>query len=78
MLRLLIDENFTHRILRGLNSRLPELDFVLVRGGLVGFPDLALLRWAAQNDRTILTRDIKTMLHYAANVISDVMSRWLV
>ena len=62
MLRLLIDENINHRILRGLKSRLPELDFVLVREvGFAGFEDLALLRWAAQNDRTIVTHDIKTM-----------------
>ena len=62
MLRLLIDENVDHRILRGLRSRLPELDAVTVRQiGLAGFKDPLLLRWAAQNDRTILTHDTKTM-----------------
>ena len=62
MLRLLIDENFKHAILRGVKSRLPDLDFVLVRQiGLTGSADPVLLRWAAQNDRTILTHDIKTM-----------------
>ena len=62
MLRLLIDENFKHVILRGLKSRLPQLDFVLVRQiGLTGKADSVLLRWAAQNHRTILTHDIKTM-----------------
>ncbi|HET8669881.1 MAG TPA: DUF5615 family PIN-like protein [Candidatus Saccharimonadales bacterium] len=70
MLRLLIDENFDHRILRGLKSRLPELDYVLVRQiGLFGSPDPALLRWAAQNDRTIVTRDISTMPHFAATLL---------
>lgn len=62
MLRLLIDENVNHRILRGLKIRLPELDFVTVKEvGLAKFKDPLLLRWAAQNDRTILTHDTKTM-----------------
>ena len=62
MLRLLIDENVNHRILRGLKSRLPELNVVTVRQvRLVGSEDPLLLRWAAENDRTILTHDTKTM-----------------
>ena len=66
MLRLLIDENFNHWILRGLKFRLPELDFVLVRQiVLAGFKDHALLRWAAQNGRIILTHDINTMVAFA-------------
>jgi predicted nuclease of predicted toxin-antitoxin system len=55
MLRLLIDENLNHRILRGLKSRLPQLDYVVVRQiGMVGFPDLELLHWAAQEGRIIV------------------------
>jgi Domain of unknown function (DUF5615) len=70
MLRLLIDENVNHRILRGLKSRLPELDFVTVRQvGLAGFADPLLLRWAVQNDRTTLTHDIKTMLPDAVQLL---------
>jgi hypothetical protein len=49
MLRLLIDENVNHRILRGLKIRLPELDFVTVKEvGLAKFKDPLLLRWAAE------------------------------
>ena len=70
MLRLLIDENVDHRILRGLKSRLPELDFVTVKQiGLAGFKDPLLLRWAAENDRTTLTHDIKTMLPDAVQLL---------
>ena len=70
MLRLLIDENFPHRILHGVKSRLPELDFVSVRQvGLGGSKDPILLRWAAQNDRTLLTRDFKTMPLFAAELM---------
>jgi len=62
MLRLLIDENFDHAILRGLKSRLPQLDYVLVRHiGMSGFPDLELLRWAALEERVIVTHDTNTM-----------------
>jgi GAF domain-containing protein len=70
MLRLLIDENFDHRILLGLKSRLPLLNFMLVRDvGLGGLEDSTLLRWAAQNRRTILTHDIKTMPRYAKELL---------
>lgn len=70
MLRLLIDENFKHTILRGVKSRLPELDFVLVRQvGLAGFKDPALLSWAVGNDRIILTHDIKTMVPLAKRLL---------
>ena len=63
MLRLLIDESFNHRILRGLKSRLPKLDYVLVNQiGMSGFPDLELLRWAAQENRIIITHDRETMI----------------
>lgn len=70
MLRLLIDENFNHRILRGLQSRLPNLDFVLVGPvGLAGLGDPVLLRWAALNDRTILTQDLDTMVPDATELL---------
>ena len=57
MLRLLIDENVDHRILRGLLRRVPQLDFVVVAQiGLAGTPDIDLLRWAAQEiEQSLLT-----------------------
>jgi hypothetical protein len=52
MLRLLIDENIDHRILRGLKLRLPQIDYLLVKQiGMAGFSDLELLRWAAREGR---------------------------
>jgi len=49
MLRLLIDENVDHRILRGLLRRVPQLDFLVVAQiGMAGTKDVDLLRWAAQ------------------------------
>jgi len=70
MIRLLIDENFNNHILRGVKSRLPQLDFVLAKHvGLAGLPDTVLLRWAAQENRTILTHDIKTLIPDAIQLI---------
>ncbi len=70
MLRLLIDENVDHDILRGLKSRLPELDYLLVKQiGMSGFPDLELLRWAAMENRIIITHDKKTMIPDAEHLL---------
>ena len=70
MLRLLIDENIDHRILRGLLRRIPQLDFIIpARAGLAGLPDPELLRWAAREDRTILTHDVQTMPPYAEQLL---------
>lgn len=70
MLRLLIDEDVNHRILRGLKTRLPEADLVSVRQiGLAGFEDPVLLTWAVQNYRTILTHDFNTMVPFAKQLL---------
>jgi len=63
MLRLLTDENFDNKIVRGLNRRLPHLDLLSVRHvGLISLPDPILLKWAAEEHRVILTHDISTMV----------------
>jgi predicted nuclease of predicted toxin-antitoxin system len=63
MIRLLTDENFNQYILRGLRRRLPRLDFVMVKDvSLAGLPDLVLLKWAANEQRIILTHDLKTLV----------------
>jgi predicted nuclease of predicted toxin-antitoxin system len=70
MLRLLIDENIDHDILRGLVRRIPQLDYVIVAQlGLAGTEDLELLRWAARENRTILTHDVKTMTAFAKQLL---------
>ena len=70
MLRLLIDENIDHRILRGLLRRIPQLDFIIpARAGLAGLADPELLKWAARADRAILTHDVQTMLPYAEQLL---------
>src|ERR1044071_6307877 len=72
MIRLLTDENVDNNILRGLARRLPHLDFVSVRDvGLAGSSDLVLLRWAANEQRIILTHDIKTMVRDANQLVAQ-------
>lgn len=72
MIRLLTDENVNNTIMRGLARRLPHLDFVSVRDvGLAGSPDLVLLKWAAHEQRIILTHDIKTMVRDANQLVAQ-------
>lgn len=66
MLRFLTDENFNNNILRGLLRRKPEMDIVRVQDvGLSGADDLAVLEWAAQENRILLTHDVATVTHFA-------------
>ena len=59
MLRLLIDENFDRRILRGVKLRLPQLDYLAVQDTeLKGIKDPPLLAWAAENNRVLVTHDL--------------------
>src|SRR5688500_2413515 len=66
MLRLLADEDFDNRIVRGLLDRNPTLPVVRVQDvGLSGQDDLVLLEWAARERRILLTHDAATMTKYA-------------
>lgn len=66
MLRLLADENFNNDIVWGLVRRLPTIDIVRIQDvGLSGADDPAVLAWAAEEDRILLTHDAKTITHYA-------------
>jgi hypothetical protein len=66
LLRLAADENFNADILRGLLRRKPELDIVRVQDvGLSGADDRAVLEWAAEEGRVLLTHDVSTLTLYA-------------
>lgn len=70
MLRLLTDENFNKRIVRGLHLRIANLDIFSVRDvGLARRPDPLLLDWAAKENRTMLTHDFDTMINYAKQLL---------
>jgi hypothetical protein len=66
MLRLLIDEDFNQRILRGLKRLQPGLDHALVQdAGLEGAADPLVLARAAELNRVLVTHDLKTMPKHA-------------
>jgi predicted nuclease of predicted toxin-antitoxin system len=66
MLRFLSDENFNGDIVRGLFLRQPNLDLLRVQDiGLAEVDDPTILKWAAENDRILLTHDRATMPDFA-------------
>jgi len=67
MIRLLIDQDFDHDILRGLKRRIPDLDAITTHEvSLNEASDNDLLEWAAEAGRIIVTHDRKTMPAHAA------------
>jgi hypothetical protein len=72
MLRLAADENFNNNIVRGLMRRKPDLDLVRVQDvGLSGAGDPAVLEWAAQEGRVLLTHDVSTITRYAYERVQE-------
>ena len=66
MLRLLADENFNRRIVRGLRLVLPGIDCLIAQDeGLTAMLDPDLLRWAAERGRILLTHDVNTIPMFA-------------
>lgn len=67
MLRLLIDQDLDHVILRGLLLRVPNLDARTAhQAGLSHASDPALLASAAEQTRIVVTHDRRTMPYHAA------------
>ena len=72
MLRLLIDQDLDHDILRALLRRIPQLDAVTAfEVGMREATDPQLLIWAAQEGRVIITHDRRTMPVHAADLMSE-------
>ncbi len=68
MLRLLTDENLNGTIIRGLLHRHPKVDLVRVQDvGLIEMDDPAILAWAAEHNRILLTHDRATIPDFAYN-----------
>jgi predicted nuclease of predicted toxin-antitoxin system len=71
MLRFLSDENFNGDIVRGLFLCQPNLDLLRVQDvGLRELDDPAILNWAADNERILLTHDRATMPDFAYDRLS--------
>lgn len=70
MLRLLIDQDLDHDILRGLLRRVPRLDVVTAfEIGMSQATDPELLFWAQQEGRIIVTHDRATMPRHATAIM---------
>lgn len=70
MLRLLIDQDLDHDILRGLIRRIPQLDALTAfEIGMSRATDAQLLTWAEREGRIIVTHDRTTMPVHAADLI---------
>lgn len=60
-MKLFIDQDFNHKILRGLVQKIPDLDFITAdQLGKSAETDENHLEWALQNSRIILTHDVNT------------------
>ena len=67
MLRLPIDQDLDHDILRGLLRRVPGLDAITAYDvGKEHGTDSELLAWAAEAGRVLVTHDRRTMPSHAA------------
>src|SRR5262245_6870416 len=72
MLRLLIDQDVDHDILRGLIRRIPRLDAVTASEiGMSEATDVELLTWAAREERILITHDRTTMPTHAAALMNE-------
>ncbi len=66
MIRFLADENFNGRIIRGLRRRVEGVQvFTVQDAGLAHATDAAILSWAAENERTVMTHDMNTLVGIA-------------
>ena len=72
MVALAFDENFNNDIIRGLVRREPDLDAIRIQdSGLSGADDEAVLEWAAENGRVLITHDVNTLPKYAYDRIAS-------
>jgi hypothetical protein len=66
MIRVMADEDFDARIIRGLRRRLPSVDLIPCQKiGLRTVHDRVILDNAAKLGRVLLSRDVRTMTAFA-------------
>ena len=66
MIKLLADENLHNILVRGVFLQEPSVDFCRVQDvGLRGIDDPALLQWAAEQDRIVVSHDTNTLIQFA-------------
>lgn len=60
-MRLLLDEDLNNNLMRGLIARQPDLDVVRAQDVIQGRPDDYVLQWASENERILITHDIRSI-----------------
>lgn len=74
-MRLLADENFDGRILRGIQRENPDIDIVRTQDTeIIGASDPILLAWAAKEGRILLTHDVQIINRFAYERIAAGLS----
>lgn len=64
-MRFLADENFNNDILRGILNESPDFDVIRAQDTeIYEADDAAVLAWAADEGRMLLTHDVKTITPY--------------
>jgi len=70
--RFLADENLDFVIVHGLRLRQPQVDFLTApHAGILGFPDPAVLAFAAKQDRIVITHERRTMPDHFATFLAE-------
>ena len=65
-MRFVADENFNGKVLEGLQTALLNIDLIRVQDTeMYQAPDPELLKWAAEQQRILLTHDVQTIVGYA-------------
>ena len=71
-IKLLTDEDFSHRAIRGVRLKLPTIDMVTVQqAGLRTSSDRLVLQFAAETGRVLLSHDEHTMIAAASRRVRD-------
>jgi hypothetical protein len=72
MAQFLADENFNRRILQGLLRQRPELNIIRAQDvKLRNTDDRAVLEWAFQANRVLLTHDVSTITKFSKQRIAS-------
>lgn len=72
MIRLLADENFNNRIVRGILRGNEDIDIVRVQDTeIYQADDPTVLEWAAEQNRVLMTHDVSTIPKYAYERVKE-------
>ena len=70
--RFQADADFNHKIVLGLRRREPSIDFRSARdGGVIGAPDLDVLRISAESARILVSHDRRTKPNHTPDTLEE-------